>query len=296
MRTSDAPDGARRKQGVVGVFGRAAPTYDRVGPRFFSHFGRRLVELACMPNGAHALDVGTGKGAVLLPAAKAVGPHGHVTGIDLSEAMVQEAAEEISRMGVDNVRVCQMDAEYLQFPDASFDCVLCGFAIFLFPECERALVEMRRVLRPGGRIALTTWDRSLDEQWQWFEELVDAHLPPEAETEPTPEPDSRASPEFDTPEELEGVMKAAGFTDVHVVSEAVEFTYASEEAWWSSLWSHGMREELEAVEEATGPEGLETLKAAAVERLRTIKRTDGIHELFPVLYTLATRPQSETGK
>jgi ubiquinone/menaquinone biosynthesis C-methylase UbiE len=296
MRTSDAPDGERRKQGVAGVFGRAAPTYDRVGPRFFSYFGRRLVELARIPSGAQALDVATGKGAVLLPAARAVGPDGHVTGIDLSDAMVRKAAEEISRQGVDNVRVCRMDAERLQFPDASFDRVLCGFAIFCFPHCERALAEMRRVLRPGGRIALTTWDRSLDEQWKWFEELLEAHLPPEAETEQTPEPDSLPSPEFDTPEELEEVMKTAGFTDVHVVSETVEFAYASEEVWWSSLWSHGMREELEAVEEATGPEGLETLKAAVVERLRTIKRTDGIHELFPVLYTLATRPQSETGE
>lgn len=296
MRTSDAPDGERRKQGVAGVFGRAAPTYDRVAPRFFSYFGRRLVELARIPSGAQALDVATGKGAVLLPAARAVGPDGHVTGIDLSDAMVREAAEEISRQAVDNVRVCRMDAERLQFPDASFDRVLCGFAIFYFPHCERALAEMRRVLRPGGRIALTTWDRSLDEQWKWFEELLEAHLPPEAETEQTPEPDSLPSPEFDTPEELDEVMKAAGFTDVHVVSENVEFTYASEEVWWSSLWSHGMREELEAVEDITGPEGLETLKAAVVERLRTIKRTDGIHELFPVLYTLATRPQSETGE
>ena len=295
MSTCEVPDLAQRWQGVAGVFGRAAPTYDRVGTRYFSHFGHRLVELARIPSGADVLDVATGNGAVLLPAAKAVGPHGHVTGIDLSEAMVQEAAEEISRRGLDNVRVCRMDAAHLQLRDGSFDCVLCGFALFLFPEVERALSEMRRVLRPRGRIAVTTWDRSFDEQWKWFDELVEAHLPPEAETKQALESQSPPSPELDRLEGLQGVMRAAGFTDVHVVSEAAEFVYVSEEVLWSSLWSHGMREELEAVEEATGSEGLERFKAAVFERIRTIKRTDGIHQLFPVLFTLAIKPQAETG-
>ena len=90
-------------------------------------------------------------------------------------------------------------------------------------------------------------------------------------------------------------MRTAGYTDVHVVSEAAEFVYASEEVWWSALWSHGIREELERVEEATGSEGLERFKAAVLERIRTIKRTDGIHQLFPVLFTLAIKPQAETG-
>ncbi len=295
MGSCETPDEARLKLEVAGVFGRAAFTYDRVGPRFFSYFGHRLVELARIPSGADVLDVATGRGAVLVPAAKAVGARGHVTGTDLSEAMVRETAEEIGRLGRGNVRVCQMDAEYLLLPDESFDCVLCGFAIFFFPRLERALAEMRRVLRPGGRIALTTWDRSFDEQWQWFHELVKAHLPPEAEMEQTPESRALPSPELDKPEGLEGAMKAAGFTDVHVVSEAADFIYPSDDVWWASLWSHGVRERLEAVEQATGSEGLERLKAAAFERIRTIKRADGIHQLFPVLFTLAIRPQSETG-
>lgn len=291
----DSPDRARGKQGVADVFGRAAPTYDRVGPRFFSHFGLRLVALARIPSGADVLDVATGKGAVLLPAARAVGPRGRVTGIDLSKAMLLEAAEEVGRLGRDNVQVRLMDAEDLRFPDETFDCVLCGFAIFLIPQPERALAEMRRVLRPGGRIALTTWDRSFDEQWKWFYELVEAHLPSEAETSQAPESHSPPPPELDEPEQLVQVMKAAGFADVRVVSEAAEFVYADEEVWWSSLWSHGMREELEAVEEATGPEGLARFRAAVLEGARAIKRSDGIHQVFPVLFTVAIKPRPATG-
>jgi O-methyltransferase/aklanonic acid methyltransferase len=293
MNAGEAPDGAQIKQGLAGVFGRAAPTYDRVGPRIFSHFGRRLVELARIPRGADVLDVATGRGAVLLPAAEAVGPGGHLTAIDLADAMVQQTAGETGRLGLTNVRVLQMDAEDLLFPDESFDRVLSGFSIFFFPHLERAVAGMRRVLRPGGRIALTTCERSFEEQWKWVHELVRAHLPPEAETGQTPEPRSVPSPEVDTPEGLERVMHAAGFADVRVAAESAEFVYPSAGVWWSSLWSHGMRERLEAVEQASGPDGLESFRAAVFERLRTIEQADGLHQRFPVLFTLATKAEPQ---
>ena len=292
MSAREAPDGAPQKQGMVDVFDRAASTYDRVGPRFFSHFGRRLVELAGIPKGAQVLDVATGRGAVLLPAAEAVGPHGQVTGIDLSPAMVRETAGEFARLAQGNVRVCRMDAEHLELPDGSFDCVLCGFAVFLFPRLASGLAEMRRVLRPGGRIALTTWERSLDEDWAWFDRLVEANVPPEADAEETPGPSPPPSPELDDPDELVAVMEAAGFSDVRVITETADFIYPSEDVLWSSLWSHGARGQLEAVEEAAGPEGLERFKAAVFERLRTMNRPDGIHQRFPVLFTLAIKPPS----
>ena len=95
MSQHESPETAQRKQIVSGIFDRAATTYGQVGPRFFSHFGRRLVELAQIPGGAKVLDVATGRGALLFPAAESVGPHGHVTGIDISESMVQETAKEL---------------------------------------------------------------------------------------------------------------------------------------------------------------------------------------------------------
>lgn len=291
MSSGEPTDIRQIKQEVTGIFSRAAPIYDRVGPRFFSHFGHRLVELAQIPSGAQVLDVATGKGAILFPAVEVVGLRGHVTGIDLSEGMVQETAKEIRRLKLENVEVCQMDAEYLQFPDASFDCVLCGFAIFFFPQLDHALSEMRRVLKPNGRIAITTWDRLLDEQWKWFDDLVKAHLPPEAETKQTSESQS-PPPILDTPEGLEKIMKTTGFTDVQVVSETADIIYTSEQEWWTALWSHGIRESLEKVEEATGSDGFDRFRTAVFERIQTIRQTDGIHQLFPALFTLATKPHA----
>src|SRR5512140_3367880 len=106
----------RREEGIIGVFSRAAPTYDRIGPRFFAHFGRVLVERAQLTPGAAVLDVAAGRGAVLFPAAQQVGTGGRVIGIDLSAEMVRETAAEIRNSGWQHVEMRQMDAEQLDFP------------------------------------------------------------------------------------------------------------------------------------------------------------------------------------
>jgi hypothetical protein len=97
---------------------------------------------------------------------------------------------------------------------------------------------------------------------------------------------------LDTPEGLEKIMKTAGFTDVQVVSETADIIYTSEQEWWTALWSHGIRESLEKVEEATGSDGFDRFRTAVFERIQTIRQTDGIHQLFPALFTLATKPHA----
>jgi ubiquinone/menaquinone biosynthesis C-methylase UbiE len=146
-----------KEEGIVGVFSRSASTFDRGGPRIFSHFGQRLVDLAQIAPGADVLDVAAGRGAVLFPAARQVGPHGRVVRIDLSTDMVRETTAEMQSFGWQHAAMHQMDAEQLDFPDASFDWVLCGFALWFFPQPYRALTEFFRVLRPGGGIGITTW-------------------------------------------------------------------------------------------------------------------------------------------
>ncbi|HKZ54384.1 MAG TPA: class I SAM-dependent methyltransferase, partial [Anaerolineales bacterium] len=109
--------------------------------------------------GASVLDIASGRGASLFPAAERVGPTGRAIGIDLAESMVEEAIREICSRGLGNLEARVMDAENLLFPNATFDYVLCGFCLFFFPQLERALSEMRRVLKPNGRIATSTWGK-----------------------------------------------------------------------------------------------------------------------------------------
>ncbi len=158
------------KERIAGVFSRAAATYDQIGPRFFSHFGRRLVELAHIPGGAAVLDVACGRGAALLPAAEQVGRRGRVVGVDIAADMVSRTSAEVKRAGLGNVDIFEMDAEHLEFPDAAFDYVLCGLSLFFFPDLSRALGEFHRVLRDGGRLGITTFSQD-NEFSDWIKRM-----------------------------------------------------------------------------------------------------------------------------
>ena len=98
----------------------------------------------------------TGRGAVLLPATEQLGERGTATGIDIAKEMLALTAAEIRRRGISNAGVRSMDAEALEFEDGAFDCITCGFGLSFMPDLGRALAQMRRVLRPGGRIAVST--------------------------------------------------------------------------------------------------------------------------------------------
>ncbi len=159
---------AKKKEQVAAVFGRAAPTYDRTGR--FAYFGRRLVAAVNLAAGARVLDIAAGRGAILFPAAEQVGPDGKVTGIALSEPMVKTTAAEIQRRGLTQAEVFCVDAEQLTFEPASFDAVLCGFSIQYFSRLEETLSKFRRMLRPGGVLALSTWGQG-DSRWSRLQKL-----------------------------------------------------------------------------------------------------------------------------
>ena len=102
------------------------------------------------------LDVACGPGNFSREFAKAVGDEGLVVGIDASRTMLERGAAELIAAGLPNLALIRGDATALPFPDATFDAVCCFAALHLFADPFAGLDEMRRVLRPGGRIALMT--------------------------------------------------------------------------------------------------------------------------------------------
>ena len=101
------------------------------------------------------LDLGCGRGHVLLPAAAAVGPTGEVVGVDFAPSMI--AATTDAAKDLPWVRVTDGDADHPGFPDGSFDVVTAGFMVFLLPDPPAAVARWARLLRPGGRLALSTF-------------------------------------------------------------------------------------------------------------------------------------------
>lgn len=218
------PKNPSSQEGFVGVFNRAAAIYDSHGPRPFAQFGQRLVEISGVTPGAKVLDVAAGRGAVLFPAADRIGPDGRAVGIDLAENMVLETRADIDRSGWRNVEMLQMSANRLDFPDASFDWVLCGFALWFFPQPQNSLREFFRVLKPGGCAALTTCAKD-SPYLEWMRREVVASLPPEA----PPPTHSVANPSFDAPEKIDAAFRLPGFTDIEIQMEERDFVYSSDE-------------------------------------------------------------------
>lgn len=110
--------------------------------------------VAPIPPGAVVLDVGCGAGTDLLLAARRTGPRGRAIGVDMTEEMRLRAAQGAAAAGLTNVEVREGDATRLPVDDASIDVVISNGVLNLVPEKERAIAEIARVLRPGGRVQI----------------------------------------------------------------------------------------------------------------------------------------------
>lgn len=135
-----------------------------------------LLARAALAPGDRVLDVACGTGLVSFAAARAVGPHGQVVGVDLSGRMVEAARGRGTAARLDNTSFARMDAEHLELPDAGFDVVLCALGLMFLPEPERAMREMRRVLRPGGRLVVAVWGERSRCGWSTVFGIVDAEV------------------------------------------------------------------------------------------------------------------------
>jgi len=276
-------EGNRKRAENLRIFSQAATIYDRVGPEIFSHFGRRLVDVADIAASAKVLDVAAGRGALLIPAAAKVGPTGHVTAIDFSPDMVRETAKDIEGQALYHAEIRHMDAEQMTFADESFDRVVCGFALWMFAEPARVLREFYRVLRRGGQVALSTWAADNPSQ-TWCHEVLRPFVPAPAPNLLAPKDDLK----FDSPLQLETALRLAGFAEIQITVEEKDFVYRSEEQYWSSLWSAGFRRQLEKM---TG-DVLEEAKREVIRKFQAFKQPDGFHKLNRALFAIGTKAAS----
>lgn len=139
-------------QGQQRVYEKWAPIYDAIYHKFLSDAHSKTAAAASRC-GRDILEVGVGTGLVL----RYYPPDRNVVGVDLSVHMLEKAVEKVKELGLAHVKLlASMDACRLGFPDARFDAVAVPFVITLVPDPEGALDEIRRVLKPGGEIIVTS--------------------------------------------------------------------------------------------------------------------------------------------
>ena len=138
------------KQSVIRTYGRYAPFYDMLFGAVQRPGILRMAEAVRTLCSSHILEIGVGTGLALMHYPKTA----RITGIDLSEDMLQKARERASRLPERNIQLMLMDAEQLQFPDDSFDCVTIPYVLSVTPNPDRLVDEVRRVCRPGGHVVI----------------------------------------------------------------------------------------------------------------------------------------------
>src|SRR5215472_1339434 len=123
----------------------------------FAEPTERMLAAAGLGPGKHVLDVAAGTGDQSILAARRVGPGGSVLATDISAEMLGITAHVAQREGLTTLTTRVMDAEHLDLEDNAFDAVICRLALMLIPNVKSALREIRRVLKPGGKLAALVW-------------------------------------------------------------------------------------------------------------------------------------------
>jgi ubiquinone/menaquinone biosynthesis C-methylase UbiE len=268
------------RQAVAELFDRSSETYDSVGVESFVVIARQLLADVGLVRGERVLDVGCGRGAVLFAAAEQVGETGSVTGIDLAPGMIDRTVSDVRDRGLTNVQALLMDAQEPDLPAAGFDAVLASAVLFFLPDPLAGLRSWHRLLKPGGRLGVTTFGGN-DPRWADVEAVFRPFVPPEmiwAMVDP-------ASP-FASVRNLERAAESAGFVDTSSVERKHPITFADPDQWIRWSWSHGQRVFWELVPEDRQPD-VHAQVRTALERLR---EPDGsIVMIQTARYTLARR-------
>ena len=196
--------------------------YDRGFGHVSTYFLPFLLRAAHIAPGMRVLDIAAGTGLGAEVAFALLGPTGHVTAADL---WPQWSRRRVAASNAKNVSVAIEDGQALSFSDESFDAVVCSLGLMFFPDPLRGLAEFRRVLRPGGRAAVsvnTVPERSYNTR---INIAIARHVPSLAEA---------AARVFSLGDEtkLKSLFKAAGFKDVEITTETHRFVLPSFEAYF----------------------------------------------------------------
>ncbi len=150
-------------QRAAAAYGSAADHYALPSLAFWDRFGTETVSRIGLHVGDSVVDLCCGAGASAIPAARAVGAEGRVLGIDVAAPLLHLARVRAARENLANVTFTQSDATRTGLRAGACDAVICVFGVFFAPDMPAFVAEMRRLLRPGGCLAITTWGPGLFE-------------------------------------------------------------------------------------------------------------------------------------
>ncbi|MFJ8467285.1 class I SAM-dependent methyltransferase [Streptomyces swartbergensis] len=239
------------RQATIGeVFSAGAEEFHRWSPLLWDRVGQATAEVSSPALGERVLDACCGAGASALPAARAVGDGGLVDAVDLSGALIALGERRARQEGLVNLRFHQHDVTAWAAPEDGYDLVQCALGVFFFSDMDRDTAKLAGLLRPGGRLAVTVWEKGALGGWgQAFKSAV------ETEREWPGSSQSAQLARIDTADALAAWLEGLGLRDPRIVRRDLAVPLTPATAWDLAVGS-GTRALLDG------------LAPAAVERVR----------------------------
>jgi len=266
------------QQRAASTYNAAADFYDASPLGFWDYFGRRTIERASLPIGSRVLDVCCGAGASALPAAEAVGQTGAVIGIDLAKELLELARAKAIQRRLRNIEFEIGDMLSLRFPVASFDAVVCVFGIFFVPDMSKAVSELWSRIRPGGKLAVTTWGPN------FCEPANDAFWCSIKNVRPELYKGFNPWDRINDPAGLRKILDEGGVASPKIIAENRLHPIKSPEDWWAIVLGSGYRGTIEQL----NPTERQKVKEANLAFIRD-EKVSAVET--NVLYAFAAKPQ-----
>jgi len=230
---------------AASTYNAAADLFDAPALSFWERIGRRTVERMSLKPGASVLDACCGSGASAIPAAEVVGVDGRLLGVDLAENLLRLARIKASQRGLAHAEFRLGDIESLEPSAETFDAVICVFGIFFLPDMPAGVRRLWRLVRPHGRMTITTWGpRVLEPGSSAFWDAVRNERP---DLYKTFHPWDR----INDPASLTAMLLEGGVQTDEVVAESDAQPLNSPEDFWTIAMGSGYRGAIEQLDRET---------------------------------------------
>jgi ubiquinone/menaquinone biosynthesis C-methylase UbiE len=254
------------------TFNTVSGAYDNPVLRFFPASARHLADLLRLRGDERVLDVATGTGHAALEFARRL-PRGHVTGVDFSAGMLEQARQKAAARGAKNVEFAEMDMQALNFDAASFDAATCAYGIFFVEDMDAALAHVAERVKPGGTVAICNFQK--DYFFPLRELLIrrlahcNVQLPPQTWERIATEAGCRE------------LFQKAGLRDIRVEPKNMGYFLADENEWWDVVWNAGFRRMVSQLR----PADLARFRAEHLQEVAALKTKEGLWLDIGVLFT-----------
>jgi SAM-dependent methyltransferase len=215
-----------------------------------------MLHVANLRPGNRVLDVAAGTGDQTLMAARRVGPTGYVLATDISANMLKLASDAAREADLTNVETRVMDAENLDLDANSFDSAICRQGLMLFSNPVKALVEMRRVVKPTGKVGALVWSSEEKNPYQGLPQAIVRRIG----KMPAPISGRPGLFTLGEPDLLEGVFRAAGFLDIIIHPVSLQRRFASTAKAIEALTNPGLQQLMAKLSDAEREQAWEEIK------------------------------------